>query len=248
MTRLTAMVLTHNAEKHLADCLGSLQWVDEIIVMDDFSTDRTQEIARQFKAQLYTRRLDNFSAQRNAALEHCSGEWVLVVDADEWLTAELQQEIRQLLAREVVEAAFRCPRKNLFFGRWMRGCGWYPDYVLRLYRRDGVRYSGLVHEGVEVHGSVGKLTHALWHDSYAGLENYLEKLNRYTSLAAREMHEAGRRASLLDLLGQPACAFCKYYLLQQGFRDGLEGFLVSALSSFYVLMKYAKLYYLGKVR
>jgi len=248
MTRISAMVLTRNAERHLADCLGSLQWVDEIIVMDDNSTDHTAAIAQQFNARLFSRQLDDFSAQRNAALEHCTGEWVLVVDADEWLTPELQQEIQQRLAGAVAESAFRMPRKNLFFGRWIRGCGWYPDRVLRLFRREGARYSGMVHEGLDVHGAVGQLNGALWHDSYEGLENYLEKLNRYTTMAASEMHRAGKRATVLDVLTQPAYAFLKYYLLQKGFIDGIEGLLVSALSSFYVLMKYSKLYYLGKAR
>ncbi len=248
MTRISAMVLTHNAERRLADCLSSLQWVDEIIVLDDGSTDRTLDIARQFHANIHTRPFDSFSAQRNAALAYCTGAWVLVLDADEWVTPELQEEIRQLLSREVAELAFRLPRNNLFFGRWMRSCGWYPDYVQRLFRRESVCYSGLVHEGVSVSGKVGKLNQAICHDSYAGLENYLEKLNRYTTLAAQEMHASGRRASAWDLLAQPAYDFCKYYLLKQGFRDGVEGFVVSALSSMYTLVKYTKLYYLGKAR
>ncbi len=248
MMRISAMVLTNNSARRLTDCLGSLQWVDEIIVMDDGSTDGTLDIARHFGAHIHTRPFDNFSAQRNAALACCSGEWILVVDSDEWVTSELQQEIREILSRDPAELAFRLPRQNYFCGRWIRSCGWYPDYIQRLFRREHLHYTGLVHEGVDVPGKVGKLQHALRHDSYASLEDYLAKLNRYTTLAAREMHEAGRRAHALDLIAQPVYDFCKYYLLKRGFRDGVEGLVVSALSSCYTLVKFAKLYYLGKAR
>lgn len=248
MTRISAMVLTRNAEKELPTCLESLRWVDEIVVLDDGSTDRTQEVARRFNAQVFTRRLDNFSAQRNAALAHCTGEWVLVVDADEWLPVELQQEIQQLLQRPVAECAFRMPRKNLFLGRWIRGCSWYPNYVLRLFRREGVSYSGMVHEGPDLPGKPGTLSNALWHHAYDTLEQFLEKQNRYSTLAAAEMLQAGKRASALDLLGQPLFAFLKHYILKKGFRDGVDGLVVSTISTVYVFLKYAKLYYLGKQR
>ena len=132
MTQISAMVLTHNAEQSLARCLASLQWVDEIVVLDDCSTDRTPEIAAQFTEHIYTRKLENFSAQRNAALAHCTGVWVLVVDADEWLTPELRAKIVELLAREPTEHGYRIPRKNLFIGQWIRGWRLVPELRIAL--------------------------------------------------------------------------------------------------------------------
>lgn len=248
MTRISALVLTRDAEASVRTCLESLAWVDEIVVMDDYSHDRTPEIARELHARVHTRRLETFSAQRNAALACCTGEWVLAVDDDERVTPELRREIQALLDRDVDERAFDIPRKNFFRGRWIRGCGWYPNHVRRLFRREGARYLGDVHERLEVNGRVGTLRSPLEHESYESLDEYLGKLNRYTTLAAAEMHRAGRRASAHELVTQPALTFFSHYILQRGVLEGLDGLVICMLSSFYVMVKYAKLYYLREAR
>lgn len=244
MTTISATVLTRNAELRLPACLQSLQGVaDEVVVLDDGSTDCTRDIAAEFHARVFSRTLDDFSSQRNAAIAHCTGDWVLVIDADEWLSDELRDEICALKRGEMRIGAVRVPRKNLLFGAWVRGCGWYPDYSIRMFPRAGAHYSGLVHEGPAFSGEVVTLSGALGHYSYENMEQYLEKLNRYTTLSARDKYRAGKRAGIADLILRPPLTFLKQYILRKGFRDGISGFLLSALSSYYVFCEYAKLYY-----
>lgn len=246
MKKIAAFVLTHNEEKHIAQCLETLQWVDEIIIIDDYSQDRTVDIARTFGVKVYERELDSFSAQRNFALEQCNAEWVLVVDADERVTGQLASEIKSVVEQQTGAGAFRIPRQNHFLGRWVKGCGWYPDYSLRLFRRSGAKYEGAVHEHLHVQGDIKTLHNALKHYTYESIEQYVRKIDKYTTMAAGEMLQKGKRASMTDVVARPVFSFVKFYVLKRGFQEGIEGFLVSAFSCFYVLLKYAKLFYIAR--
>ncbi len=246
MARISALVLTHNSETLLDACLASARWVDEIVVVDDNSTDRSREIAAGYGARIFSRTLDTFSAQRNFALAQCTGDWILNLDADEQVTPELRDELQAVPANPGAFTAYRMPRKNHLCGQWIRGCGWYPDLGVRFYRRDGAYYTGVVHEGLHVDGPVGTMRGAIIHHTYTSIDQFVEKMNRYSSMSAREKYQEGRRASVAKMLLDPPFMFLKHYLLQHGFADGMGGLLVSILYAYYTFLKHSKLYSLAR--
>jgi glycosyltransferase involved in cell wall biosynthesis len=240
--RLSAVVITRNEERNLAACLESVYWADEIVVVDAMSEDATCEIARRFTSRVHCRPWSGFAEARRFGLEQASGEWVLALDADERVTRELREEIETALAGDTAEG-FMIPRKAFFLGRWIRHCGWYPGYVLRLFRKDRVRVTDrLVHEGYRVRGTVGVLAHPFLHYTYPDIETYFERFGRYTTLAARELAAAGRRARPQDLLLRPPLRFVGMYLVKLGLLDGIQGLILCVFSSLYVFVKYAKLW------
>jgi glycosyltransferase involved in cell wall biosynthesis len=236
---LSALVLARDAECHLDACLESIAFVDQVVVVEDGSRDRTCEIAVARGALVLERRLERFDLQRNFGLTHCTGDWVLVVDTDERVTAELRAEIEAVVARPAPVVAYRMPRRNHLGGRWVRGCGWYPDYVVRLFRRTGARYVGAVHEHVEVQGTVGTLASPLLHFTYANVDELATKLDRYATMWAAEQVALGRRSHWWQPAVHATAAFVKAYLLRRGFLDGRAGLLVSAAQARYVFRKYA---------
>ena len=241
MPTISAMVNTYNEEKNIADCLESLAWVDELVVVDSGSTDLTMEIARSYAHKVISVSPGNFSDIRNEGLKHLTGEWVIVIDADERVTEELQREIKNSIAAESKQVGFQIPRKNFFMRQWIKYCGWYPDYVLRLFRnsREHV-FSGLVHEAVLLKGEIGIMEQPLIHYTYNGLEQYLNKFNRYTTLSAEMICNKGRKINLTHLIIRPPLEFIKMFFLKRGFLDGLYGFIISYMSSMYVFVKFAK--------
>lgn len=240
--KITGLVLTHNSEATLEECLESLKWLDEIVLIDDESTDQTREIAKKHNACVYIRKLDDFSSQRNFGLSQCSNDWVLVLDSDEIVSKGLQEEVETLFTKPISESGFRIPRKNLFMGVWIRSL--YPDYGLRLFLRKQARYSGAVHESLAVEGTIGKLINPMIHTSYRSIEEIIQKTNHYTTISAHQMFAKGKRASLLDLIIRPASTFMKNYFLKRGFLDGFPGFILHVLYGYYTFIKYAKLYFL----
>jgi glycosyltransferase involved in cell wall biosynthesis len=239
---ISAVIITRNEEANLERCLRSLAWVDEIVVVDSGSTDRTVEIARGVHAKVLHREWCGFGPAKQYALEQATGEWILSVDADEEISATLKDEIVQAVGGAASCAGYYLPRRTQFLGRWIRHSGWYPDYVLRLFKRDGGRFTeALVHEKVEVAGTVGRLTNPILHYSYPTLEAYLRKLDHYSTLSAQRMFDAGKRSWTWGMTVKPAAAFVRKYLFQQGWRDGWEGFLIATLTATGTRLKYAKL-------
>src|SRR5262249_38145871 len=178
-----------------------------------------------------------------------SHDWILSLDADERVTPELGAEIRSVLAGAPRAAAFRIPRVTWHMGRWIRTTDWYPDYQLRLYDRRAAQWTGqYVHEPVRVRGKIGQLRGELRHYAYRDIADHLETIDRYTTLAARQMHEAGRRAGVVDLAVHPFFAFLRNYVLRGGFRDGAIGFTISRMNAYYVFLKFAKLRELERVQ
>jgi len=244
MATLSVITLTLNEARNLSDCLAGVQWADELIVVDSGSTDGTLEIARTFTQNIFTIDWKGYGAARNFALGKAHGDWILWLDADERVTAELAGEIRSLLADPPPGVtAYSIARRAYFLGRWIKHSGWYPSRVVRLFRIGSGRFSETrVHEQLHVDGKVVHTKHDLLHFTDPDLFHYLHKFNRYTTLAAGDMETAGRRFRLIDVVLRPAFQFVKMYILRQGFRDGLEGFMLAVLSSAYVFTKYAKLW------
>jgi glycosyltransferase involved in cell wall biosynthesis len=247
MSRLSVVVITRNEEANLGRCLESVIWADEIVVIDSGSIDRTEEIAAGYHAQFHSLEWRGYGAAKQAGVDRASGEWILSVDADEALSSELAGEIRAVVGGGGSYDGYYMPRRTNFLGRWIKHCGWYPDYVLRLFRKSAGRFDeATVHEKVLLDGKAGRFTGDLLHYSYPDLEVYFEKFNRYTTMGAEKAFTQGRRTGWFDIVIRPPASFIKHYVSKQGFRDGLEGFILSALSSVAVLAKYAKLRHLTK--
>jgi glycosyltransferase involved in cell wall biosynthesis len=242
--RLSAYVITLNEEANIAACLETLAgWADEIVVVDSHSTDRTVEIARGFTERIFQEDFPGFGRLRNNALKHCRHDWVFSLDADERATPELKAEItRELEAPR--QAAYLVPRRTHFLGHFIRHCGWYPDYRQpQLFDRRRFRYrEDLVHEGWVCDGGVGKLSGHVLQYPFRNIAQFLAKMDRYSELRARDMIRNGRGFSAARLVLAPPFTFARMYLLQQGFRDGLPGLILSSLYAYYTVLKYVRLW------
>jgi glycosyltransferase involved in cell wall biosynthesis len=246
MTRLSVTIVAWNEEERLRACLESVTWADEIVLVDGESTDKTVALAREFTDRVWVRPWPGFAAQKNFALEQATGDWVLALDADERVTPELRDRVQQILAADVkgqagVADGYALPRKNVFWGRWVRHGGLYPDYQLRLFRRRAGRFlADAVHESVRVEGRVERLGEALLHHSYRSLEDFVQRSNRYSTLAAGEWLRRGKRAGLADLIFRPLGRFLSMYIIQRGFLDGWRGLVLAVLYADYVFLRMAK--------
>jgi glycosyltransferase involved in cell wall biosynthesis len=240
--KLSVTVITRNEAANLAAALSSVAWADEIIVVDSESTDETVAIARQFTPRVEVRAWPGYASQKNYAASLASHDWILSLDADERVTPPLAGQIKATLSATPVHAAFRIPRVTWHLGRWIRTTDWYPDHQLRLYNRRAAHWTGrYVHESLTVNGSLGTLAADLEHYPYRDITDHLETIGRYTTFAAQQMHDEGRRAGLIQMAAHPPLAFLRNYVARGGFRDGVPGFIVSALNAYYVFLKFAKL-------
>ena len=243
---LSVAIITKNEENRLPECLASVAFADEVVVVDSDSTDRTVEIAREFGAMVYVEPWQGFGRQKQLAIDRCRYDWVLVLDADERVAPEAHSEIREALATGTC-VAYSFPRKNYFCGRWLRHAGWWPDRVVRLFRQDSARMSERsVHESLEVHGPVGNLRQPLIHYANKDLEQTLSKVNHYSSAGANELFVRGETASAAKAFFRAAWAFFHGYILRGGFLDRGEGFVMAVSDFMNVFFKYAKLRELQK--
>jgi len=246
--RLSVIIITKNAAASIRRCLESVAWADEIVVVDSGSTDRTVEICRELGAQVdVTPDWPGFGPQKNRALDRASGDWVLSLDHDEWVTPELREEIGRALAAPGDKCAFVTPRRSSFCGRFMRHSGWWPDHVTRLFRRGAARFSedGL-HERTIVQGPAGRLRHPLMHESIADLDQMIAKMNAYSSASAAILSRRGRRASLATAIFHGWWAFTRTYFLRLGFLDGREGFMLAVANAEGSYYRYLKLVLLSQ--
>jgi glycosyltransferase involved in cell wall biosynthesis len=240
---LSVTIITLNEADHIGAAIESAAWADETIVVDCGSTDDTVAIARAHGVRVEFRAWTGWIDQKNYAASLAANDWIFSLDADERLTPALAEEIRALLATEPPRRGYRVPRVTYHLGRWIRTTDFYPDFQTRLYDRRAARWRGkYVHESVAVDGPSGQLRHELLHYSYRDLRDHLERINNYTSLAARQMRERGRRATALDLLIQPPAAFLRNYVLRRGFLDGGAGLALSLVNAYSVFLKFAKLW------
>jgi glycosyltransferase involved in cell wall biosynthesis len=241
--RLSVAVITLNEAHHLRRCLESVAWADEMVVVDAESHDKTVQVAREFTEAVIVRPWAGFAAQKNFALAQCTGEWILSLDADEEAAPELRAEITTTIAAAQARDGYAIRRQNVFLDRWVRHGGLYPDWQLRLFRRGRGRFEERrVHESVALTGSLGRLNGHLVHRSYESVGDFVERANRYSTLAAEQMIREGRRVRAGDLLARPLGRFLSMYVLQAGFLDGRRGLLLAALYAYYVFMRSAKVW------
>lgn len=249
MSKLSVYVIAYNDEPNMRACLQSAAgWADELIVVDSHSADRTAAIAAEFTDHVYQVDFSGFGALRNQAVARCSHEWIFSLDTDERMTPALQQEIREVIAMPDPADAYLVPRKNFFLGRWIKHCGWYPDYRQpQLFRNGRLRYrQELVHERFDCDGRIGHLSQPALQYPFRDIDHYIAKQDRYSDLMAQRMMQEGSRFHPHQLLTHPAGAFLKMYALRRGFLDGMPGLILSGLYGYYTFMKYAKLWELMK--
>jgi len=242
---LSVCIITLDEEDNLPRCLASVQGLaTQVVVVDSGSTDRTQELARQAGAELSVRPFTGHVDQKQFALERATADWVLCLDADEWLDDALRAEVRRVLEQGAPAEVdgFELDRRSLYLGAWIEHCGWAPEWRLRLVRRGRARWGGMdPHDRLEVPGGVRRLGGRLGHRPYRSLSDHVAKVNRYTDIMAARRRQAGVRPPPLALLLRPPARFLRMYLLRAGFLDGWRGLVVSGMGAYYVFLKYAKL-------
>lgn len=240
MHGLSVIIITKNEALNIRECLESVKWADEIIVVDSGSTDSTVAICREFTSHLYIHDWPGFGMQKNRALGYASKDWILSLDADERVTPELRGEIENAMHNAKV-SGFEIPRLSSFCGRYIRHSGWHPDYVTRLFLRNRGQFSNdLVHERVIVSGALGRLKHSLLHESFRDLEQLLGKMNHYSSAGAEMLGKKGRDATLIQAISHGLWAFIRSYIIRAGFLDGAEGFMLAVSTAEGTYYRYAK--------
>lgn len=242
MPKLSVFIITRDEAANIAACLESVSWADEIVVLDSGSTDETVAICRRYNAKVtVSPDWPGFGPQKNRALDLCTGDWLLSLDADERVPPELREEIERVLATPDVDA-YEMPRLSSYLGRPMRHGGWWPDYVTRLLRRGAARFNeARVHEALIVTGRTGRLRNHLVHHSFRSVEQVVAKMDAYSSAAAAGMAERGRSAGLASAVLHGFFAFFRTYVLRAGFLDGRLGFVLAVSNAEGAYYKYLKL-------
>jgi glycosyltransferase involved in cell wall biosynthesis len=242
MEKISVAIITKDEGRNIRECLESVKWADEIVVVDNGSRDGTLEVCREYGAEVYQEEWKGYAGQKNSAIDKTRNDWVMSLDADERVGPELRREIETIFRGDPSIDGYFIARKNFFLGRWIKHCGWYPDLNLRLFRKSRGRFQErAVHEKVELRGKTSTLKHPLFHETYRSLSEFLQRMDRYSSLAAREMHSQGRKYRFTQVLFRPPFTFLQMYFLRTGFLEGYFGFLLSSLYSFYTFAKYNKL-------
>lgn len=239
---LSIAIVAHNEEDNIGACLDSVAWAEDIVVVDDLSTDRTRDICLAKGARVFQEKWKGFAGQRNSAIEKTRNIWVIALDADERITPELALEIRDRLAGDGPETGYSIPYRNYFRGSWIRYGGWYPDYHLRLFRKDKGRFEEReIHESPVLEGPVGRLNNPLKHLAYRDVSHFTRKMDSYSTLMARQYYKEGKRAGAWTGLFHAVYTFFSMFVLRRGFLDGNNGLILAYLYAAYTFLKYSKL-------
>lgn len=240
---LSVYMITYNngatIEKALQSVFG---WADELIVVDSHSTDGAQEIIRRYTEKLFQLDTKDLREKYQYAQDHCSHQWVLFIDADEWLAHDIKEEITGIIQCQPSYDGFIVNRRNIYLGREIKYGGWYPDREIRLYKREKGRWEGGIHAKITVDGKVGTLKSYYMHTPYADTAHQIRTIDRYSEAFAEDIHNAGRHFHLFNLLARPIYRFFRDYILKRGFLDGIPGLIIVISSMYYVFMKHAKLW------
>lgn len=251
---ISACIICFNEKDNTLKCLNSLRWVDEIIIVDSFSTDGTAEMCRSFadevkdkiKVEFIQNKWPGFVNQKNYALSLATNDWIISLDSDETVSDELRTEIEELWNTDAPNtyAGFYIPRQTFYLGKWIKHGGWYPDYKLRLFMKSLSKWDGIdPHDKVVLlEGETKKLNHPIIHRNYVNLSDQLRTINNFSSVSSEALLKAGKKFSLINLIFRPPIKFIETYFCKLGFLDGLAGFIISANSAFYVFNKYAKMW------
>jgi len=245
--RLSIIIITLNEAENIRECLESIAWADEIIVVDSGSEDETIAICREFTDKvIINTQWPGFGPQKNLALDHATGDWVFSIDADERVTSSLKKEIEDVL-NATGSHIYSVPRQAFFLGKAMNHGGWWPDYVARLFRRECARFSDdLVHEKILFEGKAMRLKHPLMHHSYTRLEQVLDKMDRYSTAGAQQAAQRNRKSSLGKAIFRGFWAFFRAYIVRAGFLDGQEGFIAAVSKAEGSYYRHLKLRYIQK--
>ncbi len=240
---ISVNIICKNEEKNIEDCLKSVVWADEIIVVDGESSDKTAEIARKYTINVYTNKWEGFAKQRQFAIDKSSKEWVLVLDADERCSNELREEILSIInTNDVKYKGFKLPRKNFFLSKWIKHGGWYPGYQKRFFRRESTKISDrLVHEGYEIDGETGVMKNDIIHYTVQSISEFMTKVNKYSSLQAEEKR-GRKKVGFTDMLFRPIWGFINMYFIRAGFRDGIHGIMVANFDVITNMLTYMKIW------
>ncbi len=242
MTKITAIIPTLNEQERIKNSLKSAEFADEVIVIDSFSNDDTVKIVNQSNAILVQRKFDDYSSQKNYAIDKASNDWIIWIDADEVLTKELQEEIKTAIGKAGDFVGFYVYRTFFFKGQRMRYTGTQNDKLIRVFNRKHCKYVGKVHEKIKTQGKVGFLKNKILHYSYIGFDRYIEKLNQHSALKAEELFEKGMTITPFHIIIKPMARFIKHYFIKLGILDGFYGFVISFALSYGVLVRYIKLW------
>lgn len=242
MQRLSVTIVAGAEEQNIKDCLESVKWADEIIVVSDSSKDHTIDIAREYTQKVISKKWEGYATQKQFALQKASNPWVLSLDADERVSPELKEEICQVLKNDQGYNGYYIPRKNFFLGHWVKHCGWYPGYQLRLFRKEKTRMNERkVHEAFVVNGNVGYLRNDLLHYTHSTISATLKKINEYSTLEAEEKVDR-IKANGFHLVFVPLAEFIKFFILKKGFLDGVYGLMVSVIHAMTKSQTYLKIW------
>ncbi len=245
MNKISVIIITKNEEKNIKACLESVSWADEITIVDAESEDRTVELTKQFNGRVFIKKWEGFVLQKRFALNQANNEWVLSLDADERISAELKNEI---LKKDPGEFnGFLIRRKNFLFGKEITTCGWDKDYQLRLFRKSKANLNEkLVHEGFVVDGKTNSLENVIIHNTFSSLDNYMKKVNEYTTLSAEETYQTKSKVTALTILTHTFSAFFRYFISLKGFKDGMHGLIISFINSLSTMLTYTKIWELQR--
>lgn len=245
MPTISIIVITKNEEERIADCLESVKWVDEIVLVDSFSNDKTEDIASKFTEKIYKREFDDFASQKNFALEKTNCEWILNIDADERISRELKKEILKILTKDINFDAFEIPIKTYFLGKAMKYAGEFPSYRTRLFKNK-FKFHNKVHEELRVKPKkLGRLEQPIEHYTCLNLKHYINKYVHYAKLSAQQKYEAGEKKGLFYAALRFFLDFFQKYILQRGILMGGPGFIYSAIRAYYSFLKYVFLWELN---
>ncbi|MBK9099145.1 MAG: glycosyltransferase family 2 protein [bacterium] len=241
MNKISVIVITKDEEKNISDCLQSVEWADEIIVVDSESTDKTIELAKQFTDKVIIKKWEGYVPQKRFALSLATNEWVLSLDADERVTPELKEEIMNLDPDDF--NGFKIRRKNFLMDKEITSCGWEKDFQLRLMKKSKADFSNrLVHEKFIVDGKISVLKNPMLHYTFSSFSDYLAKINRYSSLKSQELFQKKKRVNGWIIFSHTVSAFFAFFFIRRGFKDGVYGLIISLLHSVSTMMNYIKLW------
>jgi glycosyltransferase involved in cell wall biosynthesis len=243
--KISAKINVYNEEHNIVAVCETLGWADEIVIVDSDSTDRTLELARRYTDRIFNHEFRGYKDKHEFSDAQTTGDWIFWIDADERVTPELRESIEQVRRRDpkTLPSGFRIARKTYYMDRWIRHAGWYPDYQMRLYRKDVSYWDGVApHQTARVRGNVETLAGELLHYTKRSLSEHHRVIDSYTTLAAEHLSAEGKRAGWSALVFRPLYAFIRSYLLKQGFRDGTPGFMIAIFTAYGVFLRYAKIW------